>query len=92
MPAILTTAAEQTDSLFPIQISHGLFQWTGEELLPKIDLRGQFHALLGLSLASRSSCADLGFDSAAGTEFPPRWLVPAAASWRGSPRGERLSP
>ena len=32
MPAILTTAAEQTDSLFPIQISHGLFQWTGEEL------------------------------------------------------------
>ena len=92
MPAILTTAAEQTDSLFPIQISHGLFQWTGEELLPKIDLRGRFRALLGLSLAWRSSCADLGFDSAAGREFPPTWLAPVAASWWGSPRGERLKP
>ena len=82
----------QIDLLFLIPVSDGLFMWTGEAPLPKIDLRGRFRALLGLSLAWRSSCADLGFDSEAGTEFPRTWLVPVAASWWGCPRGERLKP
>jgi len=71
--AILTTAAAQTDSLFLIQISHGLFQWTGEALLPKINLGAQFHALLALSLGWCSCSPDLGFDIAAVTEFPRTW-------------------
>jgi len=49
--ANLATCHTQTDSLSLIQVSDGLFKWTGEALLPKIDLGAQFHAQLGLSLA-----------------------------------------
>jgi hypothetical protein len=72
-PTCSSQRGTQIHLLCLIQVSDGLFMWTGEALLPKINLGAQFHALSALSLAWRSSCADLGFAVAAGTEFPRTW-------------------